>query len=495
MILDNPMILFVAVGLAVIATVLYFIERNQKVSYKSRAKRAESVIQQLDEQAKMIIKTDLALNRVREELDKKITGLYTLHELGKKINATFNVEDLFALVNEPLVLKLGFSKSLIMIKDETSGSVMTKSSVGYSRDESSVIENSINENKEGFASPLFKKGTFILVNKDLKKIEHEDALSNIFKCQAFLTVPIVVKDAAIGFIFMGNSSSYADVNKGDAELLSVLASQIGTAMENTKLYTELFGSHQDLERRVKERTAELAKLNEELKKLNKIKSDFVSSVSHELRTPLTSIKGYASILVAGKLGDLTKPQKERLEKIDKHSNNLTRLVNNMLDISRIESGKIQMSIKDSSIKEIMDSVEDLMAPQIKEKNINFETDISKAKERIKADPSQIERVFINLVGNAVKFTPEKGTVTVKAEDKPGFVEFTVKDTGIGMTREDAERIFDEFFRAQSALDKNIKGTGLGLSLVKKIIEAHKGTIWVKSELGKGTEFIFTIPRI
>lgn len=470
----------------------YNSERNRRRDLEEKNKRLEDIIKQLDEQAKMIIKTDLALNKVQEELDKKITGLYTLHELGKKINTTFNIDELFNLINKPLVSKLGFSKALIMLRDEISGAIITKTSIGYPDEEIKKIEKEIN--KGSLAAPLFKKAGFLLVNRDLEKIEHEDSLSDLFKAASFLTVPIVAKDETAGFLLMGNVSTYSKVTEGDAELLSVLASQIGTAIENTRLYTELFSSHQILERRVKERTTELARLNEELKRLNKVKSDFVSAVSHELRTPLTSIKGYASILMAGKLGDVSPAQKERLEKIDKHSDGLTHLINNLLDIARIESGKVQMEIKEISIKELLDSIIDVITPQIKEKKISLKINLKTKIDKIKADHSQLERVFLNLLSNAIKFTPEKGKVTIYAEGKGDFIEFSIEDTGIGIPKEDLEKVFEEFFRADNAQDQKVKGTGLGLSLVKKIVEAHNGKIWVDSELGKGTKFSFTIPK-
>jgi len=478
--------------ITIILFILYFSERNRRFESLEKNKRLQNIINQLDEQAKIIIKTDLALNKVQEELDKKITGLYTLHELGKKINSTFNIEDLFVLINQPLVSKLGFSKALIMLKDENSGAALVKTSIGYSDAEIKRIEKELN--KGPVAQSLFKKGGFLLVDRDIEKIEHEDILSDIFKTESFLTVPIVAKDEAVGFILMGNVTSYSKVTEGDAELLSVLASQIGTAIENTRLYTELFDSHQDLGRRVKERTRELAMLNEELKRLNKVKSDFVSAVSHELRTPLTSIKGYASILMTGKLGEVSPAQKERLGKIDKHSNNLTHLINNLLDIARIESGRVQMEIKEISIKEMLDSLVDIITPQIKEKKILLKINMRTKIDKIKADQGQLERVFLNLLSNAVKFTPEKGKVTIYIVDKDDFIEFGVEDTGIGIPRQDLKKVFEEFFRSDNASAQKVKGTGLGLSLVKKIIEAHNGKIWVESELGKGSKFSFAIPK-
>jgi len=472
--------------------ILYYFERTRRMGTERLNKRLQDIIDQLDSQAKIIIKTDLALNRVQEELDRKITGLYTLHELGKEASSTFNIENLLGLINQPFVLKLGFSKLLIMLKDEASGMLTTKSSISYSPDEIKKIELELN--KKQFAGLLFKKERPILVNREMEIAGEEYNLLNTLNIESFITAPIIVKDEPVGFILMGNASIYGKAVEGDAELLFVLASQIGTAIENTKLYTELFGSHKKLEMMVAERTRELEKLNEELKNLNKMKSDFISSVSHELRTPLTSIKGYASILMTGKLGDVLPAQKERLEKIDKHSNSLVHLINNLLDIARIESGKVQMDMKDISIKEMLDSITDILAPQIKEKNISLKINSKIKFDKIKADPNQLERVFLNLLSNAVKFTPEKGTVNIYIEDKHDDIQFSVEDTGIGIPPQDIPKVFQEFFRADNALDQKIKGSGLGLSLVKKIIEAHKGKIWFDSELGKGTRFTFIIPK-
>ena len=485
------LLIIILLVVSTIAVILYLSEHNRRVGHAASIKRLEDVITQLDEQAKIIIKTDLALNKAQEELDKKITGLYTLHELGKKINATFNIEDLFELIKQPLIFKLGFSKALIVLKDPSLEKLTTKTYIGYSDDDIKKIEDELN--KENLSSSLLKKGGFTLVNRELEKVEHEDLLINIFKTEAFLTVPIVAKDEAVGFILMGNISSYSKVTEGDVELLSVLASQIGTAIENTMLYTELFDSHKALERRVKERTQELARLNEELRIFNVAKSNFVNAVAHELRTPLTSIKGYASILTAGKLGAVQPQQKERLQKIDKHATHLAHLVNNLLDIARIEAGRVQMKMKELSIKELLDSVEDILTPQLKKKNISLKIDSKTKIDLIKADPMQLERVFLNLLSNAVKFTPEKGNIKIAIEQKEDFLEFSVEDSGIGIPKEDLEKVFEEFFRCENAQDQKIQGTGLGLSLVKKIIAAHSGKIWVDSALGKGTKFSFTLP--
>ena len=473
--------------------ILYHFETKKRLDSEKSTKRLQDIIDQLDSQAKIIMRTDLILNKVQEELDRKITSLYTLHELGKKAGSVSNIENLFSMINQPFVFKLGFSKLLLfMSKDGSSNNLEIKSSVGYSDIEIKTIETEFN--KTNFADFIFKKEKPILVNRLTENIDRRWKLLDLLKLVFFITAPIAVRNEPVGLIIIGDTSLYGKAAEDDIEILSILTGQIGTAIENMRLYTELFNSHKELERRVIERTKELEKLNEELKNLNKMKSDFISAVSHELRTPLTSIKGYASILMTGKLGDVLPAQKERLEKIDKHSNSLVHLINNLLDIARIESGKIQMEIKDISIKETLDSVVDIITPQVKEKSISLKINSKVRFDKIKADQGQIERVFLNLLSNAVKFTPEKGSVTISIDEKEDDTQFSIEDTGIGIPPRDIPKVFQDFFRADNALDQKIKGSGLGLSLVKKIVEAHRGKIWFDSELGKGTRFTFTIPK-
>jgi signal transduction histidine kinase len=484
--------IILSASIIVILFIAYSSESIRRKKSEKSNQKLQDVIDQLDKQATMIIKTDLALSKVQEELDRKITGLYALLEIGKKVGSTFNIENLFSMINQPFLFKLGFSKLLILLKDASSGTLVTKNSLGYSDTEIKTIETELN--KTQFASFLFKKEKPLLVNRLIESIDRRWKLLDMLKVESYISTPILVRDEPVGFIIMGNASLYEKITEDDTELLSILIGQIEVGIENIKLYTELFSSHKELERRVAERTKELEQLNEELKGLNKMKSDFISAVSHELRTPLTSIKGYASILMTGKLGDVLPAQKERLEKIDKHSNSLVHLINNLLDIARIESGKVQMEMKDISIKEMLDSIIDIITPQVKEKNISLKINSKIKFDRIKADQGQMERVFLNLLSNAVKFTPENGKVSISIEEKDNDTQFSIEDTGIGIPPQDIQKVFQEFFRADNALDQKIKGSGLGLSLVKKIIDAHKGKIWFDSALGKGTRFTFTLPK-
>jgi two-component system, OmpR family, phosphate regulon sensor histidine kinase PhoR len=231
-----------------------------------------------------------------------------------------------------------------------------------------------------------------------------------------------------------------------------------------------------------------------VRRISKMKSDFVSAVSHELRTPLTSIKGYASILMTGKLGEVAEPIKDRLEKINKHSDGLVKLINDLLDISRIEAGRVEMKFEFHPLQQIVEAVADMLVPQLRDKKIELVQDIAPDLKPVFVDASQIERVFVNLANNAIKFTPAGGKITIKASDAGEFIQVDISDTGIGIAENDLEKIFEEFYRVSNPINETVQGTGLGLSLVKRIIEAHKGKIWVKSKVNSGTTFSFTVPK-
>ena len=269
---------------------------------------------------------------------------------------------------------------------------------------------------------------------------------------------------------------------------------MGQSLENARLFEKTWHTQQDLENKVEERTRDLTGALKEVKIINKRKTDFISSVSHELRTPLTSIKGYASILLTGKLGAVPPDIKERLDKINRHSDELVHMVNDLLDIARIESGKISMNKQQLNLKEIVEKVSDLLSVQFKEKNIDFSSSIPGDARAVFADRSQIERVFINIIGNAIKFTPEKGKISVNAHKAQTGIQVDITDTGYGIPAEAQEAIFEEFYRVDNPINQVAKGTGLGLALVKHIIDAHGGKIWVKSALAVGSTFSFNLPH-
>ena len=283
------------------------------------------------------------------------------------------------------------------------------------------------------------------------------------------------------------------MSEGDEELIAILTNQLGQAMDNARLFESTWQAQQILEKKVNERTQELTQALAAVKEISRRKTEFISSVSHELRTPLTSIKGYASILLAGKLGDIPAEARVRLEKINKHSDELVHMVNDLLDIARIESGRVVMKKEPVSLNGVIEDISDLMSVQLKEKSIGFSFNVNDEAKDVLADKSQISRVFINLISNASKFTPVNGTISINIHKVYNLAQIDITDNGCGIPEEAQERIFEEFYRVDNDINQQVKGTGLGLSLVKNIILAHGGKIWVRSQTGQGSTFSFTIP--
>jgi PAS domain S-box-containing protein len=227
--------------------------------------------------------------------------------------------------------------------------------------------------------------------------------------------------------------------------------------------------------------------------VDRMKTEFISTVSHELRTPMTSIKGYTDLLFMGVAGPLTEQQKRFLTIIKNNADRLANLVSDVLDISRIESGRVRLNLQAVSLKEVMDEITLAFEHRIREKGLNYTVDIPDDLPPLRADKDRLAQILTNLVGNACQYTPEGGSVLVTARAIGDMVQIDVKDTGIGIAPEDLPRIFDRFFRADHPMIRDTAGTGLGLSITKAFVEMHGGRIWVQSELGKGSTFSFTIP--
>ena len=244
-------------------------------------------------------------------------------------------------------------------------------------------------------------------------------------------------------------------------------------------------------------SAELERLNEELKRLDNLKSIFVSSVSHELRTPLTVIKEFISLMLEGHGGTLTEDQREYLGIAHKNILRLTNLIDTLLDFSRIESGKgLQLRFETVRLNEVVEDASMTLSQQLEEKRITLENRLDSDLPVVLVDRNRLVEVFINLISNGIKFTPSGGKISIDTKgltEKRDYLKVVVSDTGIGVPTEDLSKVFDRFYQGQS---KGISmGTGLGLAITKEIIEGHKGSIHVESRLGSGTSFIFTLPLL
>jgi len=486
-------ILILAGILTPISLVIALVFKTDQIKeLQTAVDKLKKSLEEMDEQAKLIVRTDIELNKTQEELDKKVAGLYALQRLSRAISTSLEESQIFKTIEAAYIEELGFEKACGFLWNEKENKFISYLNIGYSQEEIGKIKIFVGLDKDVFLDLIKSEKTISSISA-IPGSDLGDKIKNVFAVNAFVISSILPKDGTKGFFFVGTENVDIALTEGDEELITILSNQIGQALENARLFEKTWRAQQELEKKVEERTRELTFALEEVKKVSKRKTDFISSVSHELRTPLTSIKGYAAILLEEKLGHLPPEAKERLGRINRHSDELVHMVNGLLDIARIEAGKTVMKAEEQDLKNIIDTVCDLILIQCKNKNIDLVLDVAKNIPLVLADRSQIERVFINLLGNAIKFTPQNGKITLKANRKDSMAQIDIQDTGIGIPPDALSSIFEEFYRVDNPINQEVKGTGLGLSLVKHIIEAHKGKIWVESKFGKGSTFSFTIP--
>lgn len=288
--------------------------------------------------------------------------------------------------------------------------------------------------------------------------------------------------------------------------------EIGTLTETFNyMVNEVAKSKMELEKELTRRArlleerdelvALLQRANKQLKELDTLKSAFIANMSHELRTPMNAIIGYTDLLLDEVDGPLNDEQKASLKKVSANARHLLQLINDVLDISKIESGKIELRPKEVSLKDLIDGIIVTFEPMISKKGLTFSLEIEPGAEKLFVDEDKARQILINLISNAVKFT-HKGGITVRArvsergldsDGKPQFIEIAVIDTGIGIKSEDLDKIFDKFAQADVSTTRQYEGTGLGLSIVRGLVALHKGMVWAESEVGKGSTFHVLLP--
>ena len=271
-----------------------------------------------------------------------------------------------------------------------------------------------------------------------------------------------------------------------------------------KSYLEISGDKRALENLVAERTKFIEQLEKDkmdLKKLDRLKSAFLANVSHELRTPMNSIIGYTELLIDKVDGPLNEEQEKSLKKVKANARHLLKLINDILSISKIESGKVELETKELDLEWLIRSVIAAFEPLITQKRLTLTVNTGEKLPNVYGDEDKIRQIMINLLSNAVKFTHKGGiTITVRPSErgmKPGerpiFIEICVEDTGIGIKEENIDKIFDKFVQVDFTSVRQYDGTGLGLSIARGIVALHKGEIWATSKYGEGSKFCFTLP--
>jgi signal transduction histidine kinase len=292
--------------------------------------------------------------------------------------------------------------------------------------------------------------------------------------RAIVSVPLAREDTALGSLSVTRAEP-RPFSEGEIALLKTFADQAVIAIENVRLFHEI----QDKTR--------------QLEAANRHKDEFLASMSHELRTPLNAVIGFSEVLLERMFGEVNDKQEEYLNDILVSGRHLLSLINDILDLAKIEAGRMELDLEDFEVAQAIDNAVVLVRERATRKGLALETALGSALGAVRGDQRKVKQVLLNLLSNAVKFTPEGGRIEVRAQRLDGVVEVSVSDTGIGIANDDQEAVFEEFRQVGTDYSKKHEGTGLGLTLSRKFVELHGGNIAVKSRLGEGSTFTFTLP--
>ncbi len=342
---------------------------------------------------------------------------------------------------------------------------------------------------KGIAGYVAKTGKPMIVGDCY---EEEKYIQNDKGVKSCACIPLFKRGDVMGVLHL--ESKKKNNFKFFDKSLRVLTNHLSVSIENLRLYEKVLNFNKELERKVNEATKELKEKNIELQKMDQMKSDFVSNVSHELRTPLTSISGYTKLLNMGKLGELNEQQKNVISIVIKESDRLSKLINEVLDLSKLEAGKIEVKFEKVNVKEVIDETLQSLNAMASDKNISIKIKLSN-KTITDANRDLLKQVMVNLLSNAIKFTPKKGRITIEAKKIDDRIKLHVTDTGKGIKKEYIPKLFDKFYQVDSSMTKEHGGTGLGLVIVKHIVDLHNGSIDVDSKVGKGSTFTVSLPLI
>jgi len=308
-------------------------------------------------------------------------------------------------------------------------------------------------------------------------------IQKILKIKAVVAVPVYSEAKIIGAIDFVMSKKPEEITDTEKEMMKALADQVGIVSRNLQYYNEIQNANE-----------ELKQANIRLQQLDKAKSEFLSIASHQLRTPLTGIKGYLSMIVEGDYGKVPEKIRRILEEVFLNSDRLTRLVNIFLNVSRIESGRFDLNLKESDMVELINEVVTELKPSASQRQLKLTFHKPKILlPMMKIDRDKIKDVVLNLTDNAIKYTPE-GRVDINISREDHHLKISVTDTGVGISTDEVTKLFEKFVRGSGIAQVDTSGSGLGLYIAKKIVEAHQGSIWAESAgKGQGSTFSFTLP--
>lgn len=437
--------------------------------------------------------------------------LRSLLEVSSSINSKQSLTDILNIIVKETSNAFQADYSSIMLFDKNLKILKAGASFGKGNEHTENAQVRIGESVAGL---VFEKGEPLLINGHADHTEFTGLHKKHRSISSSLCVPLKISKKSIGVINVNLLDEGRTFSVDDLKLTTFFANNAAVAIENARLYEKIKEFNLKLEKKIKERTMAL-------EEANKAKSDFLASMSHELRTPLNAIIGFSQVLDDQHFGLLNDKQHEYIRDISDSGKHLLSLINDILDLSKIEAGKMALELSKIDIRALLESAITIIREKAIKNDIQVNLKISESVSEldIHADERKLKQILFNLLSNAVKFTPKGGTITLECkrfsedsipipdhsnmqtesiyspDDLNGnFIEVSVSDTGIGITPEHKEKLFHEFYQIKSGLSDKTPGTGLGLSLVKQLVELHGGRVWVESGgEGKGSRFSFVFP--
>jgi signal transduction histidine kinase len=409
-----------------------------------------------------------------QELARSVEELKALGEVSQAVSSTLDLQKVLAMIVAHAAELSGTESGAIYEFDEASEEFQLRATHRMSEELIQAIHKArvklgvtavgrAGKNREAVQIPDILEETTYPTREIMKKEGF----------RALLAVPLLREDRLIGGLVVRRRAP-GEFQKETVDLLQTFATQSALAIQNARLFREI---------EAKGRELEIA---------SKHKSEFLANMSHELRTPLNAILGYTELILDNIYGDVPENIQEVLDRVEKNGRHLLGLINDVLDLSKIEAGQLVLSLDDYSMKEVVHTVCTSVESLAAEKNLELKVAVSPEVAYGKGDHQRISQVFLNLVGNAIKFT-EEGEVRIEATTSNDNFVISVSDTGPGLSEADKEMIFEEFHQVDGSSTRKKGGTGLGLSIAKRIVEMHGGRIWVESTEGKGSTFWFTLP--
>ena len=437
------------------------------------------------------------LAHTQRRSQQQLQRLASLTNIGKTISLRFTTDQLLMTIYTECKKIVDCSLFTIALLDESTNELSFELDV---REETILSKTRIAVG-EGLNSWVVEHHEPLLIGSVAEEARFGvSAVPDTKPTESWLGVPMIARDRVVGVISVESFRKNAFSND-DLLLLTAIANQAAVALENAHLYKDLEGLTYALEQRVMERTNELRETNLRLMAADRSKNQFLANMSHELRTPLNSIIGFSSVLLESTRSTLLPRLYKFLENIHTAGNHLLELINDILDLSKIEAGKMELRPDLFDLHETMAAVERVMKGFASDANVRIITSIDPRVPRVRLDEGRLKQILFNLLSNAVKFSPHGGPVSITVSpiskaDSPlavDSVRIDVADRGIGIGPDELQRIFDEFYQTEDGRRARRGGTGLGLSLTRNFVELHHGTIDVQSQPGEGSCFTLYLP--